>query len=371
MLRPTDRDVPAPPVRWTRMLPFNATFALAFLLGWVTPDGHRHPFQLALAGVLVLATLLANVFRRWTPRSELATLVPVAALCLAVDLMRSASGSGATAGYGALLLIPVVWQAMFRNRLTLNLTVAIVSFANVMAVVVLPSPASTAAQWRSIIIFTVISVTIGHTIRMLVSERAALLEQVHALALRDPLTGLPNRRIWDERLAHVAATAARRDEPMTIALLDLDHFKAYNDRFGHDAGDELLVSAAEAWDDVLRETDLLVRWGGEEFALLLPDTDEAEARRILDRLQQAMPSGQTFSAGFTVEHISASDAPDLAGMVRSADRAMYAAKAAGRAQATSTTELLHRSLGLARAEICVVDDVVDVPAHVSADPDPR
>jgi len=114
-------------------------------------------------------------------------------------------------------------------------------------------------------------------------ERADRFTTVASLAASDPLTGLPNRRQWDEEAARMVARAERTGEPLAIALIDLDRFKAYNDTHGHQAGDRLLKEAAAAWRDQLRAGDLLARWGGEEFAVALPGTTAELVAPVLER----------------------------------------------------------------------------------------
>jgi diguanylate cyclase (GGDEF)-like protein len=157
-------------------------------------------------------------------------------------------------------------------------------------------------------------------------ERADRFSTVASLAASDPLTGLPNRRRWDEEAARMVARAERTGEPLTIALLDLDRFKAYNDAHGHQAGDRLLKAAAAAWRDQLRAGDLLARWGGEEFAIALPGATAEQAVPVLERLRAATPNGQTASAGAG----SFTPGASLAELVERADQALYTAKAAGR-----------------------------------------
>jgi diguanylate cyclase (GGDEF)-like protein len=157
-------------------------------------------------------------------------------------------------------------------------------------------------------------------------ERADRFSTVATMAASDPLTGLPNRRRWDEEAARMVARAERTGEPLAIALIDLDRFKSYNDAHGHQAGDRLLKAAAAAWRDQLRAGDLLARWGGEEFAVALPGATAEQAVPVLERLRAATPNGQTASAGAA----SFTPGSSLAELVELADQAMYAAKAAGR-----------------------------------------
>jgi diguanylate cyclase (GGDEF)-like protein len=170
---------------------------------------------------------------------------------------------------------------------------------------------------RSIAVYSSLAAEAGAAI-----ERADLLWQLDQLARTDELTGLLNRRAWDEQLA---SRSAQRNAQLSVALLDLDRFKAYNDTHGHLAGDALLQQVAATWRAILRPGDVLARYGGEEFALLLPDCRARDACPIVNRLCQATPGGATCSAGIAEYDPSR---PDL--LMRQADEALYAAKAAGR-----------------------------------------
>jgi diguanylate cyclase (GGDEF)-like protein/PAS domain S-box-containing protein len=160
-------------------------------------------------------------------------------------------------------------------------------------------------------------------------DRLRRTEQVVGLAREvatDPLTGLPNRRAWQQALPRELARAERADTPLCLAVLDLDHFKAFNDEHGHPAGDRLLRESADRWRAALRRSDLLARYGGEEFIVLLPDCDIEAAVELLEMLRLATPEGQTCSVG--VARWSPDEAPEQ--LVARADAAMYAAKRTGR-----------------------------------------
>ena len=159
-------------------------------------------------------------------------------------------------------------------------------------------------------------------------DRADLVALLAAQARTDPLTGAANRRSWDESLDRELARAGRTGEPLTVALLDMDHFKAYNDTFGHNAGDALLGELVTALRAGLRTGDVVARWGGEEFALALPACDMVQAEQIAARLLGLIPSGQTASIGLTQAGFG--DTPRS--VVGRADRALYAAKDGGRNQ---------------------------------------
>lgn len=157
-------------------------------------------------------------------------------------------------------------------------------------------------------------------------DRADLVELLAAQARTDPLTGAANRRSWDEQMAREVARARRAGEPLTVALLDMDHFKAYNDTFGHDAGDVLLRDLVVAARGELRPEDVIARWGGEEFAIALPRCALEAASEVASRLLAIVPGGQTASIGLT--EAGPLDTPRS--LIGRADRALYAAKDAGR-----------------------------------------
>ena len=161
---------------------------------------------------------------------------------------------------------------------------------------------------------------------------ASLLAERERLAAVDGLTGLANRRALDSGLAREVASAARRQEPLALVLVDIDHFKTVNDTRGHMGGDEVLRAVASVLQTACRAQDLVARYGGEEFALVLPSCPAAAAEAIVERARVAMGvvdvlGGVTVSAGVATipDH-----AADGAALLKAADAALYAAKAAGR-----------------------------------------
>jgi diguanylate cyclase (GGDEF)-like protein len=122
--------------------------------------------------------------------------------------------------------------------------------------------------------------------------------------------------------------ARRNQSPLCLAIIDIDHFKNYNDTHGHLAGDEVLRACACEWDGVLRGEDTLVRFGGEEFLVLLPDTEPEQAAEIVERLRGQTPMDQTCSAGLALWDFTES----IDDLLRRADEALYLAKAGGRDQ---------------------------------------
>ena len=157
-------------------------------------------------------------------------------------------------------------------------------------------------------------------------DRSALVARLDAMTRQDPLTGLVNRRGWDDHLTREIARMARTGRPLSVAILDLDRFKAFNDAHGHLVGDQLLKAAAGAWSSALRASDVLARWGGEEFVVLMPETATADATAVLSRMAERTPMDQTFSAGLVT--VTSDVDPDA--LVAAADRGVYRAKFLGR-----------------------------------------
>jgi diguanylate cyclase (GGDEF)-like protein/PAS domain S-box-containing protein len=176
-----------------------------------------------------------------------------------------------------------------------------------------------------------------------VTEHKVLEEKLEALATEDGLTGLANRRRFDERLAEEWARAQRERTPLALLIVDLDHFKAYNDAYGHVAGDSGLRAVARILaEEAGRPGDLAARYGGEEFALLLPNTDSAGCNRIGERVRSALRKTAiphalnppfhmvTASLGGAVCRPGSERSDGPTTLVEAADRALYAAKDHGR-----------------------------------------
>lgn len=172
------------------------------------------------------------------------------------------------------------------------------------------------------------------------TKKKELRDRLETEAVTDPLTGIHNRRYLQAFLETEVARAARHDRHCSLAMLDLDHFKRYNDAHGHPAGDRVLQTVAEVLQSEGRDSDEVARYGGEEFAVVMPDTDWEEARVAGERLRRAverrpvdgegvLPQGLTVSVGVASypEHADS----ELA-LLQAADRALYQAKERGRNQ---------------------------------------
>jgi diguanylate cyclase (GGDEF)-like protein len=191
-----------------------------------------------------------------------------------------------------------------------------------------------------------------------VTQAAPVLANLRNLALAelraatDALTGLPNRRAIDDHLKRLMAGAGRSLTPMSAILMDLDHFKDINDTYGHERGDEVLAALGAILRTELRGSDFAGRSGGEEFIVMLPDTDRAGALRVAEHLRQAMHSltvpgvSRAITASFGVSTYP-DDALDGDTLMRLADRALYAAKQGGRDRVEATSAA---GLGLRRRD---------------------
>jgi diguanylate cyclase (GGDEF)-like protein len=182
-----------------------------------------------------------------------------------------------------------------------------------------------------------VALTVGETIKLVLSN-LRLRERLREQANHDPLTGLFNRRYLDDSLSRELSLSQRRGASLSVAVLDVDHFKGFNDTFGHDAGDLALREAARVMSMNLRKSDIACRLGGEEFALVLPDSSLADTRERVEQICALVKQIEirhdghllgtmTLSAGIAgaPEHATTARA-----LLRAADVALFAAKRAGR-----------------------------------------
>ncbi len=171
---------------------------------------------------------------------------------------------------------------------------------------------------------------------VLVFSLLAERRRVHHLALHDPLTGLPNRRLFNDRMEQLISRASRNDGRFALLYLDLDGFKPVNDRHGHEVGDAVLAEVARRLGGALRRSDSVARIGGDEFMLILPDTADAAgashiAEKIIERIGEPMQvQGHRLRLGGSIGiSLYPADGRSVDALLLNADRAMYAAKQAG------------------------------------------
>jgi diguanylate cyclase (GGDEF)-like protein len=311
---------------WRQILwPSALAALLPFLLIWLPRGRWDYDLLGAAAGLTLL--IVAAAFA--APRAQLPGWGPVTlafAYLVVVALLRAAGG---LSGVAPMVLLPVFWLGLFGTRRQLWCLLVGVTLIFAVPLIWVGGADYPPSAWRASILFIAIAGIVGMTLQSLVNrvrdqERVTdeLLRQLDELAHTDALTGLPNRRAWVSELDRGLARGRRTGEPVSVALVDIDSFKAINDIYGHSEGDSLLAELALKWAAVLRPDDILARIGGDEFAVLMPACTEAEAEEILDRLRARMPTPKTCSVG-----LATWDRIELAHrlMVR-ADNALYEVK---------------------------------------------
>ena len=167
-------------------------------------------------------------------------------------------------------------------------------------------------------------------------KNAALLADVRRLATTDPLTGLANRRVLKESLAREVTRARREGHELSVAMVDVDHFKRFNDTYGHQAGDEALRAVARVLAEGCRAYDLAARYGGEEFSIVLPNCSADVALEVVERMRNAIAAlalAAPISASAGIASFPAA-APDAEALLKAADDALYRSKRRGRDQTT-------------------------------------
>ena len=195
------------------------------------------------------------------------------------------------------------------------------------------------AFWISLLVPLPLTLVFGGLCFLLVTSLERAWATVNEQAMLDALTGLSNRRRFVPAAQRELDLAQRHGQPLALVLLDVDHFKSINDAFGHLSGDAVLVEVARRCQSALRNTDLLARWGGEEFIMLLPNTPLPHARQLAERVREAIVSTPWFRINGEEVQVTASlgaaGSPlgqtwSLDELIKRADIAMYQAKSDGR-----------------------------------------
>jgi diguanylate cyclase (GGDEF)-like protein len=279
-----------------------------------------------LLGVaLMVVTVALTAVVPWERLPRRADAVPPLTVIVAVSLLRSATMVPQSV-WAPVMLLPLFWLGLHHSRRQLIVGLSLAGSLTVLGKFLGVRPGDDSWVY-TMLEFSVVP-PLCLTVQRIVAEQRELSRRMTAIASIDPLTGIGNRRTLDEELRRGLALAARHHQPVCVAMLDLDHFKKYNDAFGHAGGDELLVKAARAWTRQLRRSDLLCRYGGEEFAVLLPVCHAEEAEAVLNRLRIVTPGAQTCSVG-----VAEWDGVELpSALLSRADAALYAAKHGGRNQ---------------------------------------
>jgi len=284
------------------------------LVAAVWPPNPHSPVALLLAlGIVGLGgATLFWFFGARTRWPAIHAAIGLAGVMVGLLAWRSATAVGIV-GLGPVLIAIGLYAAYFFPLLAARLHVlALVAFGTAGAVAA--APGHFTVPWILLVLATV----------GLTEVQGRLARSLRTAATTDPLTGVANRRAWEGEAARNLARAHRTGEPLSFAILDLDHFKVVNDREGHGAGDALLCELTAGWSRRLRGADLLGRYGGDEFVLCLPGTDEAGAWQVLRQLDETHDF--PWSAGV------ATAGPDdtLRAVLERADGNLYQQKRTGR-----------------------------------------
>ena len=278
----------------------------------------------------VIVTLVAWFGPRM-PRRVLAGLGPLGVLLIATALATTKG-----AGDGAILYVwPVLWSSFFFGRRGAIGILACIAVAHTLTLLVLPAASSYPGRWVDVMVSTSV---VAAVVLTLVHRNDLLLARLAEEARTDALTGLLNRRGFDERAGLELARARREDSAIAVAIFDIDYFKRVNDEWGHDTGDRVLARTARMLAAHARDIDIVARFGGEEFVVLLPGVDDADVRAFAERARAAMaapdPDGLPtiqLSAGV----VSAPTPLDIDALLGTADSALYNAKRSGRDRTVS------------------------------------
>ncbi len=278
--------------------------------------------RLIQAATLTALTVAAMTLLPWHRLPSVAQIGPALTYLTVTLLIRQATGGNASI-YAQLALVPILWLAVYGNTVELTIGVAAVGVALIGPIVLTPG---TEAEWPRALLLTATAAIVGYGVQRLFDQLRAHSSQLIVLIRTDPLTGVGNRRAWDEELEAALKRSEDEHSPLCVALIDVDHFKEFNDGRGHQAGDRLLKEITAGWRSQLRDGDTLARLGGDEFAIVLPGCPLDAAHRIMQRLWGDVPAGQTCSMGLAAWDWIESTAD----LIARADAALYEAKENGR-----------------------------------------
>jgi diguanylate cyclase (GGDEF)-like protein len=272
-------------------------------------------------GMFVLLMLVGSRI----PRSLMAANGPLGVALVSYALATTK----VTASDAAVLYaLPVLWQSLFFGRRGAFSILVLVAAGDALALVAL-GPHGYPERWVDVMVS---ACAIAIVVTALEERNRRLLAHLAMEARIDPLTGLLNRRGFDERAAVELARSARSPEPLSIAVFDVDHFKLVNDEWGHEVGDRVLAHIADLLREHARTGDALARFGGEEFVALLPGTDAIGAAAFADRVREALArrTGGLPAVRLSAGVCAGASAEDTDDLVARADVALYEAKRGGR-----------------------------------------
>lgn len=301
-----------PPQVWSMVI-ITVVGSLLCLVGVIWPATDASPVRLdAVLAVLGLAIASLLWWSRPSIQHPLLHAAGIVYLMATTAIVaKAATGEGAISTAVSYIWISM-YATVFFSRFTARIYVAASGIALAIGIHLNSSIVSGFAAWLVVVI----------TVAVAVEMLSWLLERMSTMATTDDLTGLPNRAALEDALRRERAVTARTGDPLTLAVIDLNDFKKVNDHDGHVAGDRLLIALAKEWRDNIRPRDLLFRYGGDEFVLLLPNTSEDDARALLDRLQSNSRGSWSYGAG----QVEVND--ELEASLARADHLMYKQKGA-------------------------------------------
>ena len=298
------------------LLRLATSIAFAALLLYYRPTGRLLDAYRAMALLFIIPTLFY-----------------IASHSLLANNQLSSMSSAVATGYAFLPFVLMAGLAIFplslaENTLFAGVLLAAQGLAGYLNWSTVNWPSFAGGFWLLILIAGVTALASASQLAFMI----ALVRQ----AIHDPLTGIFSRGSGKEILNLQWAAAQRNQQPLTLAFIDLDHFKTINDSFGHEAGDQVLCAFADHISQSLRSSDSLLRWGGEEFLIIMPNTRLDQAKLAIQRMQQngfsTRPDGAALTASIGLAEYREDQLSDQKQLIELADQRMYQAKQAGRNQ---------------------------------------
>jgi len=304
---------------------------------------------LGFTGLCAALTAIGAICRWWPERVPRSFWLVAPFFAVVVITGLNVSTHDASTGAQLFYLWPVIYSASFLSRTVITATLVMVSAGDAAVVFGVLGATRGSTDWVSLTVaFSLIAVVVA-TLR---ARNDRLRQVLETQALADPLTGVANRRSFDEKLARGVAWSTATGRPIALLTLDVDHFKQINDTWGHAVGDQALQQVANALRRVARrEDDIVARLGGDEFVVLLR-TDRTGARRAADEIRAGLAAADGLPAGPPGVSIGIAVLPDHAGtageLLTASDTALYAAKSGGRGR-TATADPPTRAARLGQA----------------------
>jgi diguanylate cyclase (GGDEF)-like protein len=332
--RPADVDhVDDPSIRHNRRV---MAYCAAAMYGAAALDGAIEivlpkvpSFSILPIIATTVMTLLLFTLGPRLPRRVIMLNGPIGVALVSYALATTAVTASDSA---VLFALPVLWQCLFFGRRGAGAILFLVATGEALALHAL-GRYGYPERWVDVMVSTT---AIAVVVTALEERNERLLATVSMEARMDPLTGLLNRRGFDERAAAELTPALREAQSFALVIFDIDHFKLVNDQWGHDVGDRVLRHVGKLLREQARDVDILARFGGEEFVVLLPDTDIDGAQAFADRVRESLVrrTGGLPSVRLSAGIRDGEPTSEIVSLLAEADLALYEAKRAGRDRTT-------------------------------------